>query len=213
MTSARCATRFVAEYFKTYGYQGREPDRAGEAARGRPRPARASAGFQQHDDRRRAPARRPARGRAIHFARGAERRRHRGRRRARALAASPRRGPLVIEEFDATTVVPPDASVHRDAIGNIVLELEARHEGRSHHLRGHQERPRFDRRRHGLHGGAHRALGDRQGRDGFLRRAVRRRRPDGGAGQDHRPASRAPYRKPWRRCWRSSATICTTATP
>jgi hypothetical protein len=29
----------------------------------------------------------------------------------------------VIEEFDTTTVVPPDASVHRDSIGNIVLEL------------------------------------------------------------------------------------------
>ena len=40
-----------------------------------------------------------------------------------ALSASPRRGPLVIEEFDATTVVPPDASVHRDAMGNIVLDL------------------------------------------------------------------------------------------
>jgi hypothetical protein len=30
----------------------------------------------------------------------------------------------VIEEFDSTTIVPPDASVHRDAMGNIVLELE-----------------------------------------------------------------------------------------
>ena len=40
-----------------------------------------------------------------------------------ALGSSPRRGPLVIEEFDATTIVPPDAGVHRDAVGNIVLEL------------------------------------------------------------------------------------------
>ena len=40
-----------------------------------------------------------------------------------ALSSSPRRGPLVIEEFDSTTVVPPDASVHRDAMGNIVLDL------------------------------------------------------------------------------------------
>jgi hypothetical protein len=30
----------------------------------------------------------------------------------------------VIEEFDSTTVVPPDASVYRDAMGNIVLDLE-----------------------------------------------------------------------------------------
>ena len=59
---------------------------------------------------------------------------------------------------------------------------------RSHHVCRHQERARLDRRRHGLHGGAHRPLGDRQGRDGLLGRAVRRRRADGGAGQDHRPA-------------------------
>ena len=43
-------------------------------------------------------------------------------------------------------------------------------------------------RRHGLHGGAHRPVGDRQGRDGLLGRTVRRRRADGGPGQDHRPA-------------------------
>lgn len=42
-----------------------------------------------------------------------------------ALSAKPRKGPLVIEEFDATIVVPPDASVHRDAIGCIVLEFGA----------------------------------------------------------------------------------------
>ena len=58
------------------------------------------------------------------------------------------------------------------------------------HLCGHQERARFDRRRHGLHGGADRALRDRQGRDGFFGGPLRRRRPDGRAGQDHRPASR-----------------------
>ena len=42
-----------------------------------------------------------------------------------ALGASPRQGPLIIEEFDATIVVPPDAKAHRDAIGCIVLEFEA----------------------------------------------------------------------------------------
>lgn len=41
------------------------------------------------------------------------------------LSAKPRQGPLVIEEFDATIVVPPDATVHRDAIGCIVLEFGA----------------------------------------------------------------------------------------
>jgi N-methylhydantoinase A len=36
-----------------------------------------------------------------------------------------RQGPLIIEEFDATTVVPPDARVHTDAIGCLVLEFDA----------------------------------------------------------------------------------------
>ena len=41
-----------------------------------------------------------------------------------ALGASRRQGPLIIEEFDATIVVPPDAKAHSDAIGCIVLEFE-----------------------------------------------------------------------------------------
>ena len=62
-----------------------------------------------------------ARSRAIHFARGAAAVDTEVVARS-ALSSSARRGPLVIEEFDATTVVSPDASVHRDAMGNIVLE-------------------------------------------------------------------------------------------
>ena len=42
-----------------------------------------------------------------------------------ALSSRPRQGPLIIEEFDATIVVPPDATVHRDSIGCIVLEFGA----------------------------------------------------------------------------------------
>mgnify|MGYP000901334235 CR=1 FL=1 len=42
-----------------------------------------------------------------------------------ALSSQPRQGPLIIEEFDATIVVPPDATVHRDGIGCIVLEFGA----------------------------------------------------------------------------------------
>jgi len=42
-----------------------------------------------------------------------------------AVGASARQGPLIIEEFDATIIVPPDATVHKDAIGCIVLEFEA----------------------------------------------------------------------------------------
>jgi N-methylhydantoinase A len=41
-----------------------------------------------------------------------------------AIPAVARHGPLVIEEFDATTVVAPDARVRRDSMGNIVLDLE-----------------------------------------------------------------------------------------
>jgi N-methylhydantoinase A len=43
-----------------------------------------------------------------------------------AITASPVKGPLLIEEFDATIVVPPDASVSRDDIGCVVIELGAR---------------------------------------------------------------------------------------
>jgi N-methylhydantoinase A len=43
----------------------------------------------------------------------------------RAVGAKPRQGPLIIEEFDATIIVPPDATVHKDAIGCIVMEFEA----------------------------------------------------------------------------------------
>jgi N-methylhydantoinase A len=34
-----------------------------------------------------------------------------------------RQGPLIVEEFDATIVIPPDAVVSRDAIGSVVVEL------------------------------------------------------------------------------------------
>lgn len=40
------------------------------------------------------------------------------------LSAVPRRGPLIVEEYEGTTVVPPDASVHLDALDNIVIDLE-----------------------------------------------------------------------------------------
>jgi N-methylhydantoinase A len=40
-----------------------------------------------------------------------------------ALGSIARPGPLIVEEFDATVVVPPDATVHCDAIGCIVVEI------------------------------------------------------------------------------------------
>ena len=39
------------------------------------------------------------------------------------LAAGPRRGPLVIEEYEGTTIVPPDCAARVDARGNIVVTL------------------------------------------------------------------------------------------
>lgn len=42
-----------------------------------------------------------------------------------AIGATPRQGPLIVEEFDATIIVPPDASVHKDALGCIVVEFAA----------------------------------------------------------------------------------------
>jgi N-methylhydantoinase A len=39
------------------------------------------------------------------------------------LAVSARQGPLIVEEYEGTTVVPPNASASRDAHGNIVIRL------------------------------------------------------------------------------------------
>jgi N-methylhydantoinase A len=118
---AELAARFVAEYVKTYGYEDESPielvklrvigrglrqrrlDFAGLAIESRPG----------------APS---ARSRPIHFVRGAGPVETEVVARA-ALSGTPRPGPLVIEEFDATTVVPPETSVHRDGMGNIVLDL------------------------------------------------------------------------------------------
>jgi N-methylhydantoinase A len=40
-----------------------------------------------------------------------------------ALAATPRRGPVIIEDYDATCVVPPDATAKLDALGNIDISI------------------------------------------------------------------------------------------
>jgi N-methylhydantoinase A len=117
------AARFVAEYVKTYGYVDESPIELvklrliGKGLRQR----RLDFAGLAVESRAGAPT---ARSRAVHFSRGAEPIETeivpRG-----ALSDIPRPGPLVIEEFDATTVVPPDARAHRDAMGNIVIELEA----------------------------------------------------------------------------------------
>ena len=116
------AARFVAEYLKTYGYKDESPIElvklrvVGRGLRER------RLDFKQLavESRAGAPT---TRSRAIRFSRGGAAIDTEIVPRS-ALSSSPRRGPLVIEEFDSTTVVPPDASVHRDLLGNIVLELE-----------------------------------------------------------------------------------------
>ena len=40
------------------------------------------------------------------------------------VSVQPSQGPLIVEEFEGTTVVPPDAWVHRDTSCNIVIDLE-----------------------------------------------------------------------------------------
>ena len=116
------ATRFVAEYLKTYSYKDESPIElvklrvVGRGLRKRRLDFKRLA----IETRAGAPT---SRQRAIHFARGAAAVDTEVVPRS-ALPSSPRRGPLVIEEFDSTTVVPPDASVHRDALGNIILDLE-----------------------------------------------------------------------------------------
>ena len=39
------------------------------------------------------------------------------------LTATERQGPLIVEEYDGTTVVPPDATARLDDFGNIVVAL------------------------------------------------------------------------------------------
>jgi N-methylhydantoinase A len=40
------------------------------------------------------------------------------------LTAEPLAGPIIVEEYDATIVVPPGCSAVRDQLGNIVIEVE-----------------------------------------------------------------------------------------
>jgi len=40
------------------------------------------------------------------------------------LSDTPRKGPLIVEEYEGTTVVPPDAVAHLDRLDNIVIDLE-----------------------------------------------------------------------------------------
>ncbi|WP_295848735.1 hydantoinase/oxoprolinase family protein, partial [Tardiphaga sp.] len=120
---AQIRERFIAEYFKTYGYRDSTPIElvkvrvAGRGLRENRLDFAAMQIAARHGSSR-------SGARDISFARGeaaiavaiVDR---------SAVGASPMQGPLIIEEFDATIIVPPDARVHKDAIGCIVLEFEA----------------------------------------------------------------------------------------
>jgi N-methylhydantoinase A len=40
-----------------------------------------------------------------------------------ALRGEPRRGPIIVEEYDATSVVPPDCTASVDGEGNLLIRL------------------------------------------------------------------------------------------
>jgi N-methylhydantoinase A len=115
-------TRYIAEYFKTYGYRDDTPIELMKlrvAGRGL-RDNRLDFGHMQIAAR----AGTSRNGvRQISFARGEPAISveivDRG-----AVGYAGQQGPLIIEEFDATIVVPPDARVHKDGIGCIVLEFD-----------------------------------------------------------------------------------------
>ena len=118
---AQIRERFVAEYLKTYGYRDQTPIELMKirvAGRGL-RDSRLDFRAMKIAPRAGAPG---SGTRQISFARGEPARTVSIVDRA-AIDGKPRSGPLIIEEFDATIVVPPDARVHKDAIGCIVLEF------------------------------------------------------------------------------------------
>ena len=118
---AQMAERFLAEYFKTYGYRDTtaiELVKLRLVGRGL-RALRLDFGAMRAADQ---PGSTTARSRAVSFGRGApfvetpvvSR---------QALDGRARSGPLIIDEFDTTIVVPPNVAVSRDAVGSIVMEL------------------------------------------------------------------------------------------
>lgn len=113
--------KFLAEYFKTYGYRDESPIELVKirlTARGQ-RERRLDFGDIQVELR---PAAQSVKQRSISFNRGEppvlvsviSR---------SSLSRIPAAGPLVVEEFDTTIVVPGHATAHRDGIGNVVIEL------------------------------------------------------------------------------------------
>jgi N-methylhydantoinase A len=119
--AASLREEFLAEYLKTYGYRDETPIELVKirlTARGL-REQRLDFGDIQAEVR---PAAHSANQRAISFSRGEQPVLVPVMSRSN-LSQSPVAGPLVVEEFDATIVVPGNATVHRDGIGNVIIDL------------------------------------------------------------------------------------------
>jgi len=119
---AQIAARFIEEYLKTYGYKDQTPlELVKITVTGRGlRQSRLD--FKDMKIEQRSSAAR-AGYRLVSFARGLPAVETAIVSRA-AIDATERSGPLIVEEFDATIVVPPDATISRDGMGNLVLKIE-----------------------------------------------------------------------------------------
>ena len=118
---AQIREAFVAEYFKTYGYKDQTPlELVKVTVTGRGlRQSRLDFNAMQIEHR--AGAARSGH-RMVSFARGEAPVETEIVPRS-AISATPRPGPLIVEEFDATVVVAPDVTISRDKMDNLVLEI------------------------------------------------------------------------------------------
>ena len=114
--------RFVVEYERLYGYRDTTPM---EITKVRVTGQGQRAARLDFADMKVADAAQTGRGgtRAASFARGAAATAVEIVARA-SVGETARRGPLIIEEVDATIIVPPDATVRRDAFDCIVMEFQ-----------------------------------------------------------------------------------------
>ena len=113
---------FVAEYLKTYGYSDQTPlELVKITVTGRGLRQSRLDFKEMKIDQRSSAAR--AGYRVVSFTRGAPAVETPIVSRA-AIGAAEQAGPLIVEEFDATIVVPPQASIRRDDMGNLIVKLE-----------------------------------------------------------------------------------------
>jgi N-methylhydantoinase A len=118
---AQISQRFIEEYAKTYGYRDQTPlELVKIAVTGRGLRER-RLDFKAMRIEPRTGAARAGR-RAVSFSRGGPAVETPVVSRT-AIGPAGRPGPLVVEEFDATIVVPPDATISRDGMGNLVLDV------------------------------------------------------------------------------------------